>query len=57
MMAEVLTSEISVNLRQSTRRYNPEDSHLHKHCRQNFKSYIFNVLGFGSYELLENFLK
>jgi hypothetical protein len=28
MMEAVQTSEISVNLYQSTRRYNPEDSHL-----------------------------
>jgi hypothetical protein len=29
MMEAVRTSETSVNLYQSKRRYNPEDSHLH----------------------------
>jgi hypothetical protein len=29
MMEAVQTSETSVNSHQSTRRYNPEDSHLH----------------------------
>jgi hypothetical protein len=27
-----------VNFYQTTRRYNPEDSHLHTHCRENLKS-------------------
>jgi hypothetical protein len=38
MMEAVQTSETLVNLHQSTRRYNPEDSHLHSHRRQNLKS-------------------
>jgi hypothetical protein len=29
---------------QSTRRYNPEDSHLHTHRRQNFKLRLFNLI-------------
>jgi hypothetical protein len=35
------TSETSVNLYQTTRRYNPEDSHLHTRRRENLKSYQF----------------
>jgi hypothetical protein len=38
MMQAVQTSESSVNSYQSTRRYNPEDSHLHSHRRENLKS-------------------
>jgi hypothetical protein len=33
------TSETSVNFYQTTRRYNPEDSHLHTRRRENLKSY------------------
>jgi hypothetical protein len=29
-----------VNFYQTTRRYNPEDSHLHSHRRENLKSYL-----------------
>jgi hypothetical protein len=39
MMEAVQTSETLVNSYQSTRRYNPEDSHLHSHRRENLKSY------------------
>jgi hypothetical protein len=39
-MEAVKTSETSVNLYQSTRRYNPEDSHLHSHRREKLKSYL-----------------
>jgi hypothetical protein len=42
MMEAVQTSETVVNLYQSTRRYNPEDSHLHNHHRENLKSYLVN---------------
>jgi hypothetical protein len=39
MMTEaVQTPETSVNSHQSTWRYNPEDSHLHSHCRENLKA-------------------
>jgi hypothetical protein len=34
------TSEMFVNFYQTTRRYNPEDSHLHTRRRENLKSYI-----------------
>jgi hypothetical protein len=38
-MEAVQTSDMQVNLHQSTRRYNPDDSHLHTHRRENLKSY------------------
>jgi hypothetical protein len=34
------TSETSVNFYQTTRRYNPEDSHLRTHRREKLKSYL-----------------
>jgi hypothetical protein len=37
VMEAVQTSETLVNLHQSTRRYNPEDSHLRTHRRENLK--------------------
>jgi hypothetical protein len=44
------SSETSVNFYQTTRRYNPEDSHLRTHRRENLKSYeislVYNVLKF-----------
>jgi hypothetical protein len=40
MMETVQTSETLVNSYQSTRRYNPEDSHLHSHRHGNLKSNI-----------------
>jgi hypothetical protein len=40
MMEAVQTSETLGNSYQSTRRYNPEDSHLHTHRRENQNSYI-----------------
>jgi hypothetical protein len=39
MMEAVSTSEMSVNFYQTIRRYNPEDSHLRTHRRENLKSY------------------
>jgi hypothetical protein len=33
------TSETLVNFYQTTRRYNPEDSHIRTHRRENLKSY------------------
>jgi hypothetical protein len=38
MMEAARTSETLVNFYQTTRRYNPEDSHLHTHCRENLRS-------------------
>jgi hypothetical protein len=46
------TSETSVNLYQkTTRRYNPEDSHLHTHGRENLKSYSFHSTSYCSHEV------
>jgi hypothetical protein len=39
MMKAVSTSETSVNLYQTTRRNNPENSHLHTRRRENLKSH------------------
>jgi hypothetical protein len=39
MMEAASTSETSVNFYQTTRRYNPEYSHLHTRRRENLKSY------------------
>jgi hypothetical protein len=38
-METVQTSETSVNSYQTTRRYNPEDSHLHTHRHENLRPY------------------
>jgi hypothetical protein len=38
MMEAASASETSVNVYQTTRRYNPEDSHLHTRRRENLKS-------------------
>jgi hypothetical protein len=40
MMEAVSTSKTSVNLYQTTRRNNPEDSHLYIRRRENLKSYF-----------------
>jgi hypothetical protein len=39
IMEAARTSETLVNFYQTTRRYNPEDSHLRAHRRENLKSY------------------
>jgi hypothetical protein len=39
-MEAARTSETLVNLYQTTRCYNPEDSHLHTHRRENLESYL-----------------
>jgi hypothetical protein len=39
MMEAARTSEKLVNFYQTTRRYNPEHSHLRIHRRENLKSY------------------
>jgi hypothetical protein len=44
MMEAVRTSEMLVNFYQTTRRYNPEDSHLRTHRRENLKSYGIIIL-------------
>jgi hypothetical protein len=40
MMEAARTSETLVNFYHTTRRYNPEDSHLRTHRRENLKSYL-----------------
>jgi hypothetical protein len=40
MMEAAGTSETLVNFYQTTRRYNPVDSHLRTHRRENLKSYF-----------------
>jgi hypothetical protein len=39
MMEAASTSETLINFYQTTRRYNPEYSHLHTRRRENLKSY------------------
>jgi hypothetical protein len=43
MMEAARTSETLVNFYQTTRRYNPEDSHLRTHRRENLKSYCLRL--------------
>jgi hypothetical protein len=45
MMDGTSTSETSVNFYLTTRRYNPEDSHLHTRRRENLKSHLVNLYG------------
>jgi hypothetical protein len=40
MMQAASTSETLVNFYHTTRRHNPEDSHLHTRRRENLKSYF-----------------
>jgi hypothetical protein len=40
MMEAASTSETLVNFYQTTRRYNPDDSHLRTHRCENLKSYL-----------------
>jgi hypothetical protein len=47
MMEAAQTSEISVNSYQATRRYNPEDGHLHTHSRENLRSHRVHGLQYG----------
>jgi hypothetical protein len=41
MMKAASTSETSVNSYQTTRRYSPEDSHLHTHRREGSKCHKY----------------
>jgi hypothetical protein len=43
MMEAVRTSETSVNINLSTRRYIPEDSKLHTRCHENLKSHNTDI--------------
>jgi hypothetical protein len=47
MIEAARSSETLVNFYQTTRRYNPEDSHLRAHRRENLKSYGVNIHRFG----------
>jgi hypothetical protein len=42
MMEAARTSETLANFYQTTRRYNPEDSHLRPHRCENLKSYLLS---------------
>jgi hypothetical protein len=44
MMEAARTSETLVNFYQTTRLYNPEDSHLRTHRRENLKSYFYILI-------------
>jgi hypothetical protein len=44
MLEAASTPETSVNFYQTTRRNNPEDSHLHARRRENLKSYLVHML-------------
>jgi hypothetical protein len=44
VMEAAMTSETLVNFYQTTRRYNPVDSYLHTHRRENLKSYYLVLL-------------
>jgi hypothetical protein len=45
MMEAARTSETLVNFYQTTRRFNPEDSHLRTHRRENLKSNLIYSQG------------
>jgi hypothetical protein len=49
-MEAARTSETLVNFYQTTRRYNPKDSHLCTHHHENLKSHIINT----KYEISKN---
>jgi hypothetical protein len=53
MMEAARTSETLVNFYQTTRRNNPEDSHLRTHRRENLKSYLINFWFHKSGKFLE----
>jgi hypothetical protein len=44
MMGAAKSSETLVNFYQTTRRYNPQDSHLRTHRRENLKSCFDKIL-------------
>jgi hypothetical protein len=52
MMEAARTSEMLVQLYQTTRCYNPEDSHLHTYRRENLKSYLDTSVLFNSLSIL-----
>jgi hypothetical protein len=54
MMEAASTSEMSVNLNQTTWSYNPEDSHLHTCRHEDLKSYLGNFFIYWELDNLEN---
>jgi hypothetical protein len=46
-MEAARTSETLVNVYQTTQHYNPEDSHLRTHRRENIKSYLYKMFEFA----------
>jgi hypothetical protein len=56
MMEAAQASETLVNFYQSTRRYNPEDSHLHTHRRENLRSYFIFLVVFSLKVCDQNFV-
>jgi hypothetical protein len=54
IMEAARTSETLVNFYQTTRCYNPEDSHLRTHRRENFKSYISRSVCSRMYKSIRN---
>jgi hypothetical protein len=59
LMEVARTSETLVNFYQTTRHYNPEDSHLRAHRRENLKSYYvsYSLLASLSKNSSEQFLR
>jgi hypothetical protein len=49
MMEAARTSEMLVNFYQTTWRYNPEDSHVRTHRRENLKSYQSGLVQWRSW--------
>jgi hypothetical protein len=49
------TSETSVNFYQTTRRNNPEDTHLHTLSRENLKSNLINLYGEATHRNIRRF--
>jgi hypothetical protein len=54
-MEAARTSETLVNFYQTRRCYNPEDSNLHTHRRENLKSYLVNLYGEATHRYVRRF--
>jgi hypothetical protein len=53
VMEVARTSETLVTFYQTTRRYNPEDSHLRTHRRENLKSYYMFQVAIYEYNIYD----